>query len=247
MEYLLVVLVIAVAIYLIAGRKQKTPDTGVWQSTNSKEENYLNEPIISYSVLVADVKTQRLLEIKSPEDYPHHYGILNGQHFELHWNVINADFISIDSVGYVQAVGKKSFFPLQHTQYTITAKNRNHSAEQEFVVHVFPVPLMEMVFAPLPDLTHSKIELNINPVPIIAKPDITAFPSMQIPSAIEIQKNLRAQKPEVLHLQKELIQPLYQKKEYKSFKIKLFDLMENRVKNNYKLTDIIRTIRKHYG
>jgi hypothetical protein len=209
---------------------------------SNTEENFQSEPIISYSLLVADVKSQRLIEVQSPKDYPHHYGILNGQHIELHWNVLNADFISIEGIGYVNAVGRKSYFPAQHTKYKISAKNRYHSAELEIVVHVFPVPVMETIFSPIPDLTHSRIELNREPISVLPKPGVLPFPDLQIP----LDQELAASKPAAIPFRKNLIKAEQTSTEYRSFKTRLFNLMENRVKKNYKLTDIIRTIRKHY-
>lgn len=211
----------------------------------------LSEPIISYTLYVIDARANRRMEIQAPKEFPNQFGILNGQTIELHWNVLNADWISIDGIGFVQAIGKKELYPTQNTQYKITAKNRNHTDEINFFVRVFPVPVMETLMVKMPDITTNNIELYKTQIPTIQRLNSIQFPTLQIPSVIEIQKDHTAVKP--IHLKfdtlekfKEIPHLVRNDKGVVTFKSRLFDKMENVFKDNYKVKDIIQTIRKHY-
>lgn len=211
----------------------------------------LSEPIISYTLYVIDVRANRRMEIQAPKEFPNQFGILNGQTIELHWNVLNADWISIDGVGFVQAIGKKELYPTQNTQYKITAKNRNLIEEITFFVRVFPLPVMEKLLVKMPDITIHNIELFKTQIPTIKQIDSINFPTLQIPSVIQIQKDHTDVKPihlkfDILEKLKEIPHLVRNDKGVVTFKSRLFDKMENVFKDNYKVKDIIQTIRKHY-
>ncbi len=205
----------------------------------------LSEPIISYTLYVIDVRANRRMEIQAPKEFPNQFGILNGQTIELHWNVLNADWISIDGVGFVQAIGKKELYPTQNTQYKITAKNRNHIEEITFFVRVFPLPVMEKLLVKMPDITTHNIELFKTQIPTIKRIDSINFPTLQIPSVIKIQQDNTAVKPKMMTINKEMLKQV-KHDGVVTFKSRLFDKMENVFKDNYKVKDIIQTIRKHY-
>ncbi|MDB5226417.1 MAG: Serine/threonine protein kinase [Bacteroidota bacterium] len=207
----------------------------------------LAEPIIFYSLYILDSRINRRIELQAPEEFTNQFAILNGQTIELHWNVLNADWISIQGVGFVQAIGKKEFYPEVNTQYKITAKNRNHIAEREFFVRVFPVPVLEKLLVPMPELSSHQIHLFRQPLSVIGKPSLANFPSLKIPSMMEIGKDNSVAPPQKVLMDKTLL--LFSKDKggnYTSFKSNLFDKLENKFKENYKLKDIIHTIRKHY-
>lgn len=207
----------------------------------------LNEPIIFYSLYILDSRINRRIELHAPEEFYNQFAILNGQTIELHWNVLNADWISIEGVGFVQAIGKKEFYPETNTKYKITAKNRNHITEREFFVRVFPVPILEKLLVPMPELSTSQIHLLRDPLSLIGKPSLVNFPSLKIPSLIEIEKENTVSAPDKILIDKTLLSISKEKHgKYASFKTKLFDGLENKFKENNKLKDIIHTIRKHY-
>ena len=190
--------------------------------------------------------------MQAPNEFLNQFGILNGQTIELHWNVLNADWISIDGVGFVQAIGKKEFYPSSNTKYKLTAKNRNHAVEQEFFVRVFPIPVMEKLKVPMPDITSNNIHLFTTPIRVIEKPISANFPSFQLPSVIEIGKKNTTEKPSKILLNigevplRRMAERNDNTREYRSFKTNLFNTMENTFRDNYKVKDIIQTIRKHY-
>ena len=219
---------------------KKYAKTDVIETFQPKEiSDNLSEPIISYILCMLDTRLNRRLEINAPKEFPNQFGILNGQTIELHWNILNADWISIEGVGFVQAIGKKELYPTQNTQYKITAKNRNHIEEVSFFVRVFPVPIMENLFVKIPDITTNNIELFQTQIPTIQRMDSIQFPTLQLPSVIQIQKDHTAVKPT-------FPKSTLEKSNKLSFKSKLFDKMEIVFNNNYKIKDIIQTIRKHY-
>lgn len=232
-------------------RKKDTLDTF---ELNETADN-LAEPIISYTLYALDTRLNRRVEMQAPNEFRNQYGILNGQTIELHWNILNADWISIEGIGFVQAIGKKEFYPTKNTQYKIIAKNRNHTEEITFFVRVFPFPVMEKLLVKMPEITKNNIELFKTQIPIIKRLESINFPTFQIPSVIQINRDHTAVKPKVIALNEIVRQQIPTKKDFigftgnekkESFKSKLFDKMENSFKDNYKIKDIIQTIRKHY-
>ena len=246
-----IIIIFAAAALSWAVFRKKSPSTddlGTFQPKESSDN--LSEPIISYTLYVLDTRLNKRMEMQSPKEFSNQYGILNGQTIELHWNVLNADWISINGVGFVQAIGKKEFYPTENTKYKISAKNRNYADEKEFFVRVFPVPVMEKLMVPMPEISTNNIELFKTQIPVINKLDMINFPSLQIPSVIQIQRENVVEKPTFLKFQTleklNKIPHFIRNDSGTSFKSKIFDRLENSFKDNYKIKDIIQTIRKHY-
>jgi hypothetical protein len=210
----------------------------------ASDEDPMNEPVIHYSLFLLDTRQNRRIEMQAPKEFPNQFGLLSGQSFEMHWNVLNADWISIEGAGFVQAIGIKECHPAENTKYKITAKNRNHTAEQEFFVRVFPVPVMEKYFVPMPEISTNTISLFKTQIPVIQKPDVIKFPSLQIPGIIQIQRDHTAVKPVRIPL--DAVPNKVRVNSAGTFKSKIFDKLEDLFKDNYKIKDIIKTIRKHY-
>ncbi len=140
----------AVVFYVYSLKKNKDKIQDVDAPYDSLEQ--INEPIISYSIYTVDTKLNHRFLNYAHKDFPNHFGILNHQYIEIDWNVINADFISIDGVGLVKAVGRKSFYPTENTKYVIHAKNKEYTLEQEIYVRIFPVHVSEKLFASVPSI-----------------------------------------------------------------------------------------------
>ena len=250
----IIILVLAVfGIALLWKIFSKNKDLDIFQPKETSDN--LSEPIISYTLYALDTRLNRRIEMQSPKEFNNQYGVLNGQTIELHWNIINADWISIEGVGYVQAIGKKEFYPIENTQYKIIAKNRNHTEEITFFVRVFPVPVMEKLMVKMPEITRNNIDLFKTQIPTIQRLDSINFPTFQMPSVIQIKRDHTAVKPKMIALNEIVSQQTAHKKNAKdsvgnenksSFKSTLFDKMENLFKDNYKIKDIVQTIRKHY-
>lgn len=242
---LIVLLILFLAGWMIF-RVKSDSVVNLHESKPKESPDHLTEPIISYSLYVSDVRQNKRVELKAFRDFPHQYGIMQGQSVELHWNVLNADWISIEGVGFVQAIGKKELFPNQHTTYNLIAKNRNYNNEISFMVRVFPVPVMEKLIVPMPELKKHTIELIKTTVPVINKPDLIRFPSFQIPGVIQIQRDHTVTKPVLETVNTSLIRSTINKEGYTSYKSRLFDKLEYTFNGNYKIKDIVQTIRKHY-
>jgi hypothetical protein len=245
----IIIITLLLAVTLWAVFRKPSPQQNTLESIQAPlSPDHILEPIISYSLYVLDTRSNKRIEMHAPEEFSNQFGILSGQSVELHWNVLNADWISIDGVGFVQAIGRKEFYPSANTKYRIIAKNRHHSSETQFYVRVFPVPVMEKLFVPVPELLSGNIHLYKSPVPSLKKFIKPEYPTLNIPSIIEINRINIAQKPVMLQPDKEQISKLFQtdKKDYASFKARMFDRMDAMFKDNYKIRDIIQTIRKHY-
>lgn len=244
----IIIISVAITILGIAYFWKKFQNKDTLDTFTPKETaDNLAEPIISYTLYALDTRLNRRIEMQSPKEFNNQFGILNGQTIELHWNIINADWISIEGVGFVQAIGKKEFYPTKNTQYKIIAKNRNHTEEIVFFVRVFPVPVMEKLMVKMPEIRKNNIDLFKTQIPSIKRLDSINFPTFNLPSVIQIKRDHTAVKPKVIALN-EIVhqQKVVGMENNNSFKSKLFDKMENSFKDNYKIKDIIQTIRKHY-
>jgi len=120
----------------------------------------ISEPIISYSLFTVDNTTDCRFINQASADFPHHFGILKNQFIEIDWNIINADWISIEGVGYVQSIGKMAFYPVENTVYKLKAKNKEIEMEQAIYVRVFPVNINAELFEKVPEIRF-KTELQI--------------------------------------------------------------------------------------
>ncbi len=148
-----------------------------------------NEPIISYSVYTVDTKLNQRFLNYAHNHFPHHFGILKHQQIELDWNVLNADFISIEGVGLVKAVGRKTFYPTANTKYLIRAKNKEYDIQQEIFIRVFPVHVADHLAAKIPSL-QIKNEIEITKINSISKFDLTiAKPTINSPKPNLISLN----------------------------------------------------------
>lgn len=237
--------VLAFAGWMILRRKSTSEeDINAFKPKETPEN--LTEPILSYSLYVIDTRLNRRMELQSHADFPHQYGIIQGQTAELHWNVLNADWISIEGDGFVQAIGKKELFPQQHTTYKLIAKNRNYSKEISFLIRVFPVPVMEKLKIPIPEINTHTIELFKTTLSVIKKPDSIPFPSFRVPGVIELQRNHSIPQPVPEALNTHLISRTIGAKGFTTFKSGLLDKLEDTFKDYPEIKNIVQSIRKYY-
>lgn len=139
---------VAISYFILKSRKTKDADV---VDIKDFAENIL-EPLISYSIYTVDSSTMQRFVNQAHDDFPNNYGILRHQYIEIDWNVINADWISIEGVGYVQSVGKMAFYPQGNTVYKISAKNKDYEISQEIFVRVFPVKIKDELFSKIPKI-----------------------------------------------------------------------------------------------
>ncbi len=101
----------------------------------------------------------------------------------------------------------------------------------------------------MPDISRHTIELFKTSVPEIPVPPFTAFPSLQVPGVIALHKELVAEHPKVEAVDYAKIARFARndREEARTFKGKIFDRLERFFADNYKIRDILQTIRKHYG
>jgi serine/threonine protein kinase len=90
--------------------------------------------------------------------------IISGQKGRLSWNVVNARSIEINNgIGKVSKKGSISICPSQNTIYKLSASGHAGNVEQEISVKIFPTPIIESIFVPMPDF---KSGINLNPIQI---------------------------------------------------------------------------------
>ena len=137
--------------------------------TSFNNEENLNEPIFSYSIYTVDAVLNHRYLNYTHKDFPNHVGILKGQYLEIEWNIINADLITISGVGLVKAVGRKAFYPIGNTTYTITAKNKEYELSKTIYVRVFPIAVTDNLFTKMPNV-------RIQSQQITKTPELTKLP-----------------------------------------------------------------------
>jgi len=145
--------------------KNKTNQHKIDKMMLNEFQEAISEPIISYSLFTVDNITGCRFINQASADFPHHFGILKNQFIEIDWNIINADWISIEGVGYVQSVGKMAFYPVENTVYKLKAKNKEMEIEQAIYVRVFPVNIKTELFEKVPEIKF-KTELQIPKIEI---------------------------------------------------------------------------------
>lgn len=185
--------------YFIIKRRDKNTIKDVLLSTNHAIEDNFLEPIISYSIYTVDERLQHRYLNYTHKDFPNQVGILRGQYIEIDWNIINADIIYINGVGIVKAVGRKAFYPIVDTVYTITAKNNNHEIHQSIYVRLYPQNLVDKLLVKLPNV-------KIKAIQTIQKPAIQSMPTFNIN-----KPNIEIHKPSNIILNKVLENEIKQK------------------------------------
>lgn len=200
--------------YFIKRRNKSNIKDVLLSSQNTTEDNFL-EPIISYSIYTVDERLQHRYLNYTHKDFPNQVGILRGQYIEIDWNIINADIIYINGVGIVKAVGRKAFYPIEDTVYTITAKNNNHEIHQSIYVRLYPQNLVDKLLIKLPNV-------KIKAIQTIQKPVIQSLPTFNIN-----KPNIEIHKPSNILLNKVLENEIKQK----SFTDKIKAYIKNHPKN----------------
>lgn len=193
MSITLILLLIALALgaFYFFRKKAKPKDVDL-AALNTAEENFL-EPIISYSIYTVDANLNHRYLNYTHKDFPNHVGILKGQYLEIDWNIINADLITISGVGLVKAVGRKAFYPVENTSYTITAKNKEYEIQQTIYVRIFPQHVTDKLLTVQPSI-------RIQSQQISKTPELTKLPVLTIekpllntkkPSAVSLHEVLQ--------------------------------------------------------
>lgn len=185
------ILIMIVFLYL---RRNKSTDIKDVDLDFEMLENS-NEPIISYSIYTVDPILQQRFLNYALNDFPHHFGILKQQQIELDWNVLNADFISIEGIGLVKAVGRKTFYPTDNSKYIIRAKNKDYDIQQEIFIRVFPVHIADNLFAKIPSVQlKNEIEIpKMNEIPTIDISIPKPIISSSKPNLISLNDALKTQ------------------------------------------------------
>jgi hypothetical protein len=118
--------------------------------------------------------------------------LLEGRPVRLTWRVAGSRWAHVDNgIGEVGETGTCQVFPTASTAYTLTARARGGETLTENVsVHVLPIPRLETVFVPAPELSHTVILRNLHvPAPSVrlAGPRIrVAAPAFRVPLALSL-------------------------------------------------------------
>lgn len=187
--------------------------------------------------------------------------ILRSQQASISWKVKHAESISIaPTIGTVDKEGTRSVNPFESTTYTLTAKGLKREISKSVSINVYPTPVLERLLIPTPSnirleasFEKSKVEVpSIFHLSSIESftfnfPKIKKIKSEFIPNQPTVRrakevfgissKTLRENNVNEL---KPFARRLYQ------FKTNTFNRLEKVFRRNPKMTDIIKTIRKHY-
>ena len=69
----------------------------------------------------------------------------------------------------MKAVGRKAFYPIGNTTYTITAKNKEYELSKTIYVRVFPIAVTDNLFTKMPNV-------RIQSQQITKTPELTKLP-----------------------------------------------------------------------
>ena len=187
--------------------------------------------------------------------------IIKSQSIEISWNIEHA--VSAEITPYIGAIklkGSIKLNPDESTTYTLTAKGVLKNTSKTISVSVYPTPVLERLKVPSAPEIHleANFQLAKMEVPkIFNKKGIEdlnlRFPKIQsikkefIPSrpSIDLAVKIFEVTPQQLRDNKiETLSPFGRKMYH--FKSQTFNTLQRIFRSNPKITDIIKTIRKHY-
>ncbi|GHT28144.1 hypothetical protein AGMMS49574_01860 [Bacteroidia bacterium] len=129
-----------------------------------------NNKKVRKEVRIHAIPKPNIIEFKSEPQM-----IMGNEPVVISWKVENAQQINIDNgIGKVNLVGQQKIYTSDGVIYKITAIGEFSSVTKEIAIRIFPTPLIESMFVPMPDF-ESKISLD--PVQISA-PQIDVSISM---------------------------------------------------------------------
>lgn len=181
--------------------------------------------------------------------------LIRSQSTCLNWIVENAEKVIISpKIGEVKSIGNAKINPSESVVYTLVAIDLlGFETKKEVSINVYPTPILEHIQIPTPvDIRIEAVfETLSHQIPStlnfkISKNGIFDFPKLQtLNTAYEQPKPTIKQLSETLKVS---TNDLYRSiGEVENFKMRLFDWLEKRFVNNSKITEVIKTIRKHYG
>lgn len=187
--------------------------------------------------------------------------ILRSQQATISWKVQHAETISIaPAIGTVESEGTKTINPFESTTYTLIAKGLKKEISKSVSLNVYPTPVLERLLIPTPSnirleasFEKSRVEVpsifNLSRIECFAFnfPKIQKIKSEFIPNQPTLRKakevfgiSSKTLRENNINELKPFARRLYQ------FKTNTFNGLEKVFKRNPKMTDIIKTIRKHY-
>ncbi len=181
--------------------------------------------------------------------------IIRSQSTTLRWKVENAESIEIlPTVGIVDNDGKRKINPSESTVYRLVATDKlNEITEKQILINVYPTPVIEHLIIPSP--TDIRIEAVFetlsHTIPSTLNLSNIKHQNFDFPRLLHINTNNTNTKPTVKQVSEILkvhTNDLYRSiGEVENLKMRLFDWLEKIFNNNPKMTEIVKTIRKHYG
>jgi hypothetical protein len=115
----------------------------------------------------------------------------------------------------VKAVGRKAFYPVEDTVYTITATNNQHEIHQSIYIRLFPQNVVDKLLVKQPSI-HIQLENTIQ------QPIIQSIPKITIPTP-----NISIDKPSTVLLHEVLANKI----KTKTFGEKVKEYINNALKN----------------
>lgn len=187
--------------------------------------------------------------------------IIQSQQAILSWNSKNTISVDIQpSIGVVKLFGSVTINPFESTTYQITAKGVLKDIVKNVSISVYPTPILEKLRVPkAPDIRlEANFQLEKMEVPDIFKTSILEKWSHRFPRLQMIKSEFIPQRPkfkdaveafqitdkQINENKLKTIRPI--DRLVNKLKTNSFNVLERSFRNNRKMTDIIKTIRKHY-
>lgn len=181
--------------------------------------------------------------------------LIRSQFTFLNWDVENAKNVIIEPhIGAVNSKGKVKINPSDSIVYTLIATDfLGVETKNEISINVYPTPVLERLVVPSP--TDIKIEATFetlsHQIPSALNLNIVKNRSFDFPRLKSLNTYYEQPKPTVKQLSETLkvsTNDLYRSiGEVENLKMLFFDWLEKLFECKPKMTEIIKTIRKHYG
>lgn len=181
--------------------------------------------------------------------------LIRSQSTFLNWEVENAEKVVISpQIGSVKSIGNAKINPSESIVYTLVATDfLGLETKNEISINVYPTPILERLEVPSP--TDFRIEAVFetlsHQIPSTLNLKIAKNRSFDFPKLKTLNTSYEQPKPTVKQLSEALkvsTNDLYRSiGEVENLKMRFFDWLEKLFECKPKMTEIIKTIRKHYG
>ena len=156
----------------------------------------LDLPDVHYKIFAYDHRLKDYIEVLSPKEFPHHYGITHKQPVRIEWEVKHAEQVKVGDTLYSEATGSAVFMITESATIPIIGIFGETQKKKEVFIKVFPVPAIQHIHIPLPYgmKLNANIELKGGNMPQINLPAPVALNQEQSTSLDELATKIYASK-----------------------------------------------------